>query len=237
MKNSWHRREAFYQDRSKHPQGMRTGRDFRVTIAYHPQGRLVVNEQRKRASILMIQCKRVTDNCCGLHTQGISVISQQKVPVETPGRLHSLMTPRVPPSYMNRSPNLWTLWKEVKKNKKTLPSRSFKVMITIFTPPLIWGMGDKSLRKEQRKSSCFQRRRATSWLYYQYSARSTWRYLEGWQTCQGLSSCLDTQVSREHPWPECVGRDTGWTLCTITSGWGSGMDREGHDPVVLEWKM
>ena len=81
-------------------------------------------------------------------------------------------------------------------------------MTTLFTTPVRQGMGDKSLRKEQRESYCVQRRGATFWLYSQYYTRSTWRYLEGWQTCQCLSSCPDTQVSREHPWLKSAGWDT-----------------------------
>jgi hypothetical protein len=55
-----------------------------------------------------------------------------------------------------------------------------EVMTTIFTAPVIQGMGDKSLRKKQRESHCTRRGRDTNfWLYIWHFTESTWRYLEG----------------------------------------------------------
>lgn len=98
-------------------------------------------------------------------------------------------------------------------------------------------MGNKSLREEQRESYWVQSRGPPFQLYSEFCTRSTWRHLEGWQTCQGLGSSPDTHSSREHPWPQSAGWDASWILCTLTSWWGSGMNRDRHTPVVLGWKM
>lgn len=96
----------------------------------------------------------------GLHVQASSGASQEKPPLEATGKVRGFMTHGVSPRW---SSNLHSSWKDVKKNK-TLSSKSFEVMTTIFTAPVTQQMDDKSPRKEQRESYRIQRRGATFWL-------------------------------------------------------------------------
>lgn len=57
-------------------------------------------------------------------------------------------------------------------------------------------MGNKSLREEQRESYWVQSRGAPFQPSREFCTRSTWRHLEGWQTCQGLGSRPDAHNSR-----------------------------------------
>lgn len=82
-------------------------------------------------------------------------------------------------------------------------------MTAIFTAPVIQKMGDKSLRKKStRKAIAPEEKRSYLLASQAVFYKKHTELFRRWQTCWCLSSCLDTQVSREHPWPKSVGRDT-----------------------------